>query len=357
MSADAAPRPTGQLDRPARRPRRRSGRARGRDDARRLDVGGGRAQAAARGDLRGRHRPRARAPTARSRSPRSRSPRCSRSTALLRLPIIRGVVALVESLVIGFKALGISANAQLPEEEKEISGGMWFGTVVVALAARRRPVLRRPGRADEPHQGPARLVVPLLARRGHRAHGDLPRLPAAALAPARPAPRLRVPRRRAQDDLLLRGGPRAHARERAALQPPAPALRDELPAHRDDRRDLRLRADRPARLVLARADAHRRRAADRRHLVRDHQVRRAQPPPALGARGHVARACSCRSSRRASPTSTSSPSRSPPWRRCSRSRTRATSPTSDTDRHGGRARDRVARRADRGALRRARRAR
>jgi uncharacterized protein YqhQ len=53
---------------------------------------------------------------------------------LLRLPIVRGVVALVESLVIGFKALGISANAQLPEEEQEISGGMWVGTVIVALA-------------------------------------------------------------------------------------------------------------------------------------------------------------------------------------------------------------------------------
>src|SRR5262245_22744356 len=53
---------------------------------------------------------------------------------LLRLPIVRGVVALVEALVIGFKALGLSANAQLPEEEQEISGGMWFGTVIVALA-------------------------------------------------------------------------------------------------------------------------------------------------------------------------------------------------------------------------------
>src|SRR4051812_48652643 len=51
----------------------------------------------------------------------------------LRLPIIRGVVALVESLGIGFKALGISANAQLPEDEQEISGGMWAGTIVVAL--------------------------------------------------------------------------------------------------------------------------------------------------------------------------------------------------------------------------------
>jgi uncharacterized protein YqhQ len=51
----------------------------------------------------------------------------------LRLPIIRGVVALGESLAIGFKALGISANAQLPEEEEPISGGMWVGTIVMAL--------------------------------------------------------------------------------------------------------------------------------------------------------------------------------------------------------------------------------
>src|ERR1700744_3471782 len=40
-----------------------------------------------------------------------------------RLPVIRGVVALAESLAIGLRALGISANAQLPEEEQEISSG------------------------------------------------------------------------------------------------------------------------------------------------------------------------------------------------------------------------------------------
>jgi uncharacterized protein YqhQ len=57
-----------------------------------------------------------------------------RKHRLLRLPIIRGVVALGESLAIGFKALGISANAQLGEEEEEISGGMWAGTVLVAVA-------------------------------------------------------------------------------------------------------------------------------------------------------------------------------------------------------------------------------
>jgi uncharacterized protein YqhQ len=52
---------------------------------------------------------------------------------ILRLPIIRGVVALGGSLAIGFKALGISANAQLPEEEQDISGGMWAGTIVIAM--------------------------------------------------------------------------------------------------------------------------------------------------------------------------------------------------------------------------------
>jgi uncharacterized protein YqhQ len=59
----------------------------------------------------------------------------------LRLPIVRGVVALGESMAIGFRALGISANAQLPPVEdgdedgqgQEISGGVWAGTVIVAL--------------------------------------------------------------------------------------------------------------------------------------------------------------------------------------------------------------------------------
>jgi uncharacterized protein YqhQ len=42
------------------------------------------------------------------------------------------VVALVESLAIGMRALGLSANAQLPEEDQEISSGAWIGTVAVA---------------------------------------------------------------------------------------------------------------------------------------------------------------------------------------------------------------------------------
>jgi uncharacterized protein YqhQ len=50
-----------------------------------------------------------------------------------RWPVIRGVVALAESLGIGLKALGISANAQLPEEQQEIPSGAWAGTIVVAI--------------------------------------------------------------------------------------------------------------------------------------------------------------------------------------------------------------------------------
>jgi uncharacterized protein YqhQ len=52
---------------------------------------------------------------------------------IYRWPVIRGVVALAESLAIGLRALGISANAQLPEEEQEISSKAWAGTVIVAL--------------------------------------------------------------------------------------------------------------------------------------------------------------------------------------------------------------------------------
>jgi uncharacterized protein YqhQ len=50
-----------------------------------------------------------------------------------RWPVIRGVVALVESLAIGLRALAISANLQLPEDNAQISGGAWIGTMTVAL--------------------------------------------------------------------------------------------------------------------------------------------------------------------------------------------------------------------------------
>jgi uncharacterized protein YqhQ len=56
-----------------------------------------------------------------------------RGRSYLKLPVVRGVVALAQSLSIGFKALEVSANAQAKPEEKEISKGMWAGTVLLAL--------------------------------------------------------------------------------------------------------------------------------------------------------------------------------------------------------------------------------
>jgi uncharacterized protein YqhQ len=52
---------------------------------------------------------------------------------LYRLPVVRGVIALVESLTIGMKALGISANAQLDEPDEEITGKTWGVAVAISL--------------------------------------------------------------------------------------------------------------------------------------------------------------------------------------------------------------------------------
>jgi uncharacterized protein YqhQ len=52
---------------------------------------------------------------------------------LFRVPVVRGAVALVESLNIGMKALGISANAQLEEPDEEITGKTWGFAVFVSI--------------------------------------------------------------------------------------------------------------------------------------------------------------------------------------------------------------------------------
>jgi len=56
---------------------------------------------------------------------------------LWRVPVLRGVVALGESLKIGFRALAISANAQMEEDDEgkkeEIGGWVWGLTIVLSL--------------------------------------------------------------------------------------------------------------------------------------------------------------------------------------------------------------------------------
>jgi uncharacterized protein YqhQ len=47
--------------------------------------------------------------------------------------VLRGVIALGSSMGVGLRALNIAASAQLGEEAEELSGGLWFGALLVAL--------------------------------------------------------------------------------------------------------------------------------------------------------------------------------------------------------------------------------
>jgi uncharacterized protein YqhQ len=53
---------------------------------------------------------------------------------ILKTPVLRGVVALVESLVIGVRALTMSANESIGEEEQQLSRKELGGTLVIAFA-------------------------------------------------------------------------------------------------------------------------------------------------------------------------------------------------------------------------------
>lgn len=49
-------------------------------------------------------------------------------------PLVRGVIVLLEAMVLGLKALLYSANVSLEEEEEEISGGLVWFLVIISLA-------------------------------------------------------------------------------------------------------------------------------------------------------------------------------------------------------------------------------
>ena len=55
------------------------------------------------------------------------------TTVLRRTPFVRGIIVLIEALVLGTKALFYSANVSLEEEGEEVSGVMVWLMVIVAL--------------------------------------------------------------------------------------------------------------------------------------------------------------------------------------------------------------------------------
>jgi len=55
------------------------------------------------------------------------------SGRMRRTPLIRGIIVLIEAMVLGIKSLLYSANVSLEDEEEKISGGLVWALVVVSL--------------------------------------------------------------------------------------------------------------------------------------------------------------------------------------------------------------------------------
>ena len=174
--------------------RRRASRPRGRDDAHAGELGRGRAQARRRD---------------RTGLPVISSPMAKRR--IYRLPVIRGIVALGESLAIGFRALAISANyaAQPGGRGRRGRGAVRARSRPADLRLRDRDRLHdravqgRPGPDHEPAR--SRLDAGVRRRRGADPRQHLHPLPVPDLAPARSPAAVPVPRCRAQGDQRLRG--------------------------------------------------------------------------------------------------------------------------------------------------------
>ena len=67
------------------------------------------------------------------------------SGALRRIPFLRGVIVLWETLALGMRALLFSSNVAMGEEEKEISRPFRRRHGADGARPRRRPLLRRTG--------------------------------------------------------------------------------------------------------------------------------------------------------------------------------------------------------------------
>ena len=207
---------------------------------------------------------------------------------VLRWPVIRGVVALGESLKIGFKALAISANAQLPEddegEKEEIGGLMWGLTIALSMALAIGLFFVIPVGATsliKDWLGSALLfwlvegILRTLIFIGYIvAISRLPDL--RRVFEYHGAEHKTISCFEAGDELTPENA--------QALLAPASPLRHQLPADRDGAGDLRLRPDRPARVVLAAGLPHPRHPADRGPLLRGDQVGRQEPQQEVGAR-------------------------------------------------------------------------
>ena len=159
-----------------------------------------------------------------------------------RVPLVRGVLALGESVGLGTRAMAWAARAREPEDDRRLLQGRRR-----PLHRRRRGAGRRRVRGGSRHRrqgGGDRRSLRLQPGGGAHQAVPAPRLPVGAVAGTGGAAGVRLPRRRAHDDPRLRARRAARARAHPDLRSPPPALRHELPADRGGRVDRRARGHR-----------------------------------------------------------------------------------------------------------------
>jgi hypothetical protein len=170
---------------------------------------------------------------------------------ILRLPVVRGVVGLVESLVIGIRALTMSANESLGEEEEQLTKKEIGVTLVVAFAFAialffLAPLFLTGLMKSWVGTGWGFWVVEGFVRVG---------IFIAYIIIVTQIPDLRrvfeYHGARAQEHPRPGAWRRTHSRQRLKVQHPAPALRHVVPACRHGRLDLRVRRGGAAGVVLA----------------------------------------------------------------------------------------------------------
>ena len=167
-----------------------------------------------------------------------------------RIPFVRGIVVLWESLSLGFRALSWSAEQAAGEEEEPLSKTQIGWTMALAFALFAGIFIVLPAFAAGALVGRIRILFnvsegAIRLALVHRLHlGDR--------QVERDRPCVRVPRRGAHVDPRLRGGRAAECRCRSSLSARTSSMRHEFPAHRRAWLDHPLLLLRPSWLGLPR---------------------------------------------------------------------------------------------------------
>ena len=200
------------------------------------------------------------------------------------------MIALGQSLAIGFRALTDPANASSPEDVQLSSTARWGSSMGVAVVLFVGIFVVGPARRSSVGCGTSRrLGLSGERARGRVPGGAVPRLPRGDRTDEGHPTGLPVSRRRAQDDRRIRARRAARPRARGPLLHAPRAVWHELPADRHGAHDPGVRVLRDP-VPVADRIAHHRDPHHRRDRLRAAQARRPVPERSCHAGGDDPRA-------------------------------------------------------------------